>query len=103
MTPRPLGNRAKQALNSVSDRPGTFAEASGAWPTAGELEPGFASIDPQAHVATEVWGSEDFDLGLVCGASDRRDTIPSPPPEFESAPSQDERWDVRGPKPVRPK
>ncbi len=92
MTLPGLTSRAKQALNSLSERVGAYPDESGSWPTKGELEPGYASINPQTYSpTTALWGSEDFDLTLNFGSSERNDTIPSPPPELDSAPWQDER------------
>ncbi|HEY5957657.1 MAG TPA: hypothetical protein VIV60_13930 [Polyangiaceae bacterium] len=91
MTLRGFGNRVEQALNSVRrGRQYGGSEESGAWPTSRELEPGFASIDPLERGAGVLFASDEMDfLGRGAGA-DRHDTIPSPPPELESAPWHDE-------------
>jgi hypothetical protein len=92
MTLRGLGNRVEQALNSVrvGRQYGTGADESGAWPTSRELERGFASIDPLERDATNWFASDDVDFLGRPGVVDRHDTIPSPPPELESAPWHDE-------------
>lgn len=91
MTLPGLSTRTEQALNSVSERAGAYSDESGSWPTRGELEPGYASINPRTYSRTDFWGAEDFELTLSFGSSESNDTIPSPPPELDSAPCQDER------------
>jgi hypothetical protein len=86
---RGLGSRAEQALDAVSQRLAQGRDRSGSWLKAAELELGSAGIDPSAPDADICSG--DLDILRVYAESDRNDTIPSPPPELESAPWQDER------------
>jgi hypothetical protein len=86
---RGLGSRAEQALDSVNQRLQQARERSGSWLTANELELGSVGIDPFSPELDD--GAGDLDMLRVYAASDRNDTIPSPPPELESAPWQDER------------
>ena len=93
---RGMGYRAEQALNSISKAYQQGPNESGSWPTARELEPGFSSIDQLCREPGDCWAAEDALLG---SGSDRNDTIPSPPPELESAPWHDERphfWQDEG-------
>jgi hypothetical protein len=86
-----LAGPAEQASNQVANGGRETIDESGSWPTKSEIEPGFDSIAPLPHAATDFFSTDDFELTLGGGGSDRYDTIPSPPPELESAPGQDER------------
>jgi hypothetical protein len=88
MTLRGLDNWTNQTLGTGSESVAATSDESGWRPTASELEPGFASIDPQGYAATEVWGSDESEVAIGCAGSDHNDTIPSPPPELDSAPFQ---------------
>ncbi len=85
---RGLGNRLERALNDDTRPPSSRSpvasgarykeELSGAWPTAREI------LDPAAL-------GDDLEGVRVFANAERNDTIPSPPPDFESAPWWDER------------
>lgn len=73
-------------------------DQSATWPTAAELER--LSIEPQVGASIqcthgchselgEFFATEERDTLRVFSAPDRHDTIPSPPPELESAPWHD--------------
>lgn len=85
-----------------------IGEVSATWPTAAELEPGYASIipEPPSHQSLDLSQAEpnyrgdlsaffepdDNDtLRVFSPPEDRHDTVPAPPPELESAPWHDER------------
>jgi hypothetical protein len=89
MTIRGLGSRVDQALNSVTRGRQYGSEQSGSWPTAAELESGNEPLSAETNEL--LLGSKDLDVMRVYPGSERNDTIPSPPPELESAPWQDER------------
>jgi hypothetical protein len=83
-----LAGPAEQILKRVTPGGRETIDESGSWPTKSELEPGFDSIAPLPHAVSDFWGPDDVELTLGGGGSDRYDTIPSPPPELESAPGQ---------------
>jgi hypothetical protein len=86
-----LAGPAAQALNQATKGGREALDESGTWPTKSELEPGFDSIAPLSHAIADFWGDDDFELALGGRGGDGYDTIPSPPPELESAPAHDER------------
>lgn len=82
---RGLGNRVDQALNSVTRGRQHGRDESGSWPTSKAREAGFSSVAAEPR-------PEDLEPGAsIFGPVDTHDTIPSPPPELDSAPWQDER------------
>lgn len=84
MALRGLGSRVDQALNSVSRGRSYQGRRLVSWPPNGDAAP--ASRD-----TSEVAGSDGYDGPTSYVGSERHDTIPSPPPELESAPWHDER------------
>jgi hypothetical protein len=73
------------------------------WPTAAELEMGPDTLETNPYGSifgytesfrgdlAEFFESNETDTLRVFAEPDRHDTIPSPPPELESAPWHDER------------
>lgn len=82
---RGLGKRVDQALNSVSRGRSYSRPRIQSSPPSGESAP--HSEDSSELSAT----SDYFECAPSHVVSDRHDTIPSPPPELESAPWHDER------------
>lgn len=102
-----MNRRASNSIHRNSE-PATLGNVSATWPTAAELEPGYASIVPEpasrhgfdlSHLDASYRGdlSEFFEpddndtLRVFAPAEDRHDTVPAPPPDLESAPWHDER------------
>jgi len=80
---RGLGFRVDQALNSVSrGRSYSRARIQSSPPASGEIAAG----DTEAPVSSDYYECAKNYVG-----SENHDTIPSPPPELESAPWHDER------------
>lgn len=83
---RGLGRRVDEALNSVSRGRSYSSPRIKSSPPNGESAP--ASQDTSDSSPT----SDYFECATSHVTSDRHDTIPSPPPELESAPWHDERF-----------
>lgn len=82
---RGLGKRVDEALNSVSRGRSYSRTRIKSSPPNGEAMPGLHDTSDSSPV------SDYFECAPSHVASDRHDTIPSPPPELESAPWHDER------------
>jgi len=99
--------RATKQFSPPSEPNVDGREVSATWPTAAELEPGYASIEPgplsgkalgmSSYEArfrgdlTEFFEPDDTDTLRIFPSADRHDTVPAPPPDLESAPWHDER------------
>jgi hypothetical protein len=91
MTTRRATNRCTRLSESIRGDGSSYDDVSGAWPTANELEPGFVSFNPPARDTERPLIDDDLFMMPSYTVSDRNDTIPSPPPDLDSAPWQDER------------
>ena len=88
---RGLGNRVEKALDSVRSGRQYGSDSSGAWPKGKQIDLDDAGLDSATRVRSEIACADEFDGMRVYAGSDCNDTIPSPPPELESAPWHDER------------
>jgi hypothetical protein len=89
---RGLGNRVEKALDSVRSGRQYGSERSGSWAKAKKIGSKAKRLDSEPPDTTiEIPNFDDFEVVHVHANSDRGDTIPSPPPDPESAPWQDER------------
>ena len=88
---RGLGSRVEKALDSVRSGRQYGPESSGSWPKGKKVDIDGAGFDLASSAPSEIPGAGDFDGLRVYAGTDSNDTIPSPPPELESAPWHDER------------